>query len=108
MVIIISLVCLFLSCQESTIDLDCSLSLTKKGIRFENKDDFAYENVEITINDKYLHKKDVFYPSLPIIIPLREFSDDDGNRFANKVVKKVSVFCNLTEQGKNGYFYGEL
>lgn len=100
---------LMVSCADSsTIDLDCNLSIKGSELIFENKDDFVYENVEVKINKKYIWKKDFMYPYMPITIQLREFSDEDGNRFTNKASKSISVFCNLTEQGKNGYFYGEL
>ena len=93
--------------ENSTIELNASISISGSQFVITNNDNFDYINAKLQINEDYFLKVynlkagEVFY------IDMMEFADEKGNRFS--IFQKplnFSIWCELSNE-KKGFYYAE-
>ncbi|PHS29780.1 MAG: hypothetical protein COA82_12320 [Alkaliphilus sp.] len=95
--------------ETTHIELKTQVSADHKYIYIQNKDDFVWENVEITINKEYKMELD-FLARGKSSLEIFEFTRKNGERFdpALKKIKDITIYVPETEEREDGFWLGRF
>ena len=88
--------------EPETVRLSAGASTGGGELRIENRDGFAWFDIELKLNGEYLFWQDSLSAGAHVTIPLREFTDNYGARFnwqTTKPLELVVIACVRSEDG---------
>ena len=99
-----------MSGENKPNDITLKAEVSREGLQIKivNKDDFVWENPEITINDDYTYKTE-FLAKGESHIGLVRFTKKDGEKFNPEThqVKKIMIYIPATKERLQGYYFGD-